>query len=416
MFLKRLIKSNNEENYFVGNADLEKIKSLLDTNIEIEKILLEELDFGSNFDKSKVIGSDELISEVLSFEKQFIKTDIDLELKSVKFVDISDDENDVVEKIKSPILGIESRKDKFEKMRAFYNVKTDYMNLLELKSFYDGIAGINKYDDDVLEKLKSSFENVFLENHRILGELADKSCKYRTIQYEDKKYVRAMVSKGYKNYNNRVSVFLTLYIMEEISRITEKTYKVNNLYITDSDIKIEFSVLEKQKEINGDIEKGFLGIDLKNNELAQGAVSLSISYYIKIKGKLIRLNPQKDEATVSNPLLAINHILNPETVIDKLKFNLEKFKQFEKQLLEMNEKVHKNKLTDQFVFEVIKNLSNSQKIEEHNKEKIKMLKTQVENLLDFANLYDKLEELNMEFDEKSYVSYVLFKAINDWKI
>lgn len=417
MYLEKVYVTNDATNNLKGYANEEDIKNLLNPSNEIEEYLLNELDFGERFLKSSIEGSKELIDSIISFERKFEKKDFLLPLKATNYLGISDEIKNYNEKIKEVKLNLMLNEVNNISVESFYTVKSDYMKLLELKSFYDGIASENlEYDDETLGKLESSFLRAFLDNHVILGELPSKLRKYRTIDYGGKKYIRALVSDKYKDYNNKIAVFIALYALENASLKNNEKYKVHKIFLTDSFIKVSFSRERNSAKSKTELEKGFLGINLKNNELGAGKVSLSVSYYIKFKGRLIHLNPQREEYSVKEELLSIVHTNTKEKLVEKVLFGTQNLENFEVEFEELNKKIRENQITEAFILKVLNELSSNKvkKIEKNTRTELLRVKENISKIIDLADFYGKLDEINMDFEEKEYVDYIFYKAIKNW--
>lgn len=412
MALKELKLSKKLESISNTRATWVDLNKLLAKTVYKDKIL-EVLEAPTSNNELNVIGSHDLVEKALEFEKSVIKDDVVLTLEDTNFKNFCSPTEDQGEKISEFEMEIPGKSDKNLEVESLYTVKADYNDLLEIKSLYDACSHHNtSYTSDVMAKLRDSYLTTYSRNKEILGSLEEKKKKYRLIKFNGKTYVRALVGQNYKDYNNLVALYLGLYTFDSIARENNQNFEVEHINYTDSEFKISFS---RTKASEKDVEDVFLGIDLYNNELGKGSIILAISYYLKHNGQMIHLNPS-DEHKIEHRVLSIPHKINVETALDKVTSGVKDMKEFEDNLIEISTKIKNNKLTDQFVDNIISKLvsERSKKVTESSKAKIKKLRESISMTIGIANFFGKLNDLDIEFEEKEYVNYLCYKALKDW--
>lgn len=411
MYLKEITLMKEE--MFEKMVQAEFVKDLLNGN-EYEKEIKEQIKFHSDTYFFNIRGSQELVSELLKFESELTKTDVIVPLKDTEFKNFEREEGGKSEKTKEFILELPIGK-KREEFKSHYSIKSEYPELLEIKSLYDACAKSSPdYDQETMVKLESSYMDTYSRNKSILGLLAEKIKKYRLIEIEDKKYVRAIVSPKYCNYTNRISVYFGLYVIDKLALQNKEIFKIEKAILTDSSIKVLFSGI-KSRYIDG-VGEVSLGIELYNNELGKGSFSLGVNYCIEINGKTIYLNPNKDLEEVSNKILNIPHNSSIGNAIRKVEKGVEDIQKYDEELMTLVKKIKENSLTEHFLATLFQGMlsSNLQKISEKTKEEIKNLKKSVSLALSIADVFGKLSEIEMEFGEKEYVQYICYKTLNEW--
>lgn len=414
MVLKEFKFNENLENKLKTKEKCIDLKELV-SNSKYKDEIIKNLNFPGNEKELKIIGSHELIEKVLEFEKSMKKEDFTLELKDTCFKYFCQPNEEKKEKISEFEMEILIDKEKNKKLKgeSYYAVKKDYNELLEIKSLYDACNSKEKsYEDNILKELRDSYLETYKRNKKILGSLENKKRKYRLITVNDKKYIRAIRGKNYKDYNNLVALYFGLYIFDKIARENNQTFKIEQVNYTDSKFKISLSRKDDKKK---EIEDVFLGIDLYNNELGEGSVVLAISYYLRTGDKKINLNPNADN-NITHRILSIPHIITIEKVIKQVNNGIKDIKNFEKELLEISEKIKNNEITEQFITNLVDSISKSKKLEKSTKDKVKKIIQTIKVVVKVASFLGKLNDLDIEFEEQEYINHLCYKALKDWNV
>lgn len=413
MNLKEIKMNTNNGYIFKEKITFDKLQNLL-FQTEYKDEILNKLEPHINTSELEVVGSQELLEKVLDFEKSIIKEDFILKLEDTNFKFFCPPKENIDEKISEFEIEIPTNSDKKIIAESSYVVKADYNNLLEIKSLYDACSNKQtSYSDEILRELKTSYFSTYNKNKEILGSLKDKKKMYRIIKCNNKVYIRAIVGTKYKDYNNLIALYFGLYALNSIAKYNHQHFEVQNVKYTDSEFKISFSRLKTK---NKKVEDIFLGIDLYNNELGKGSIILAISYYLKYEGKMIQLNPNENIHKIEHRILSIPHKVKIDTAIDKILTGIKDMDRFEEELIEISNTIKNNPLTEQLVNNIVEKLTNNytKKIEQNSKTKIKKLRENINMTIGIAGFFGELNDLNMEFSEKEYVSHICYKLLKNW--
>lgn len=400
-------------------SDMEKLVENSEYSDKLSMVLLGDL--------SQVRGGKELVEQILEFEKDFIKQDEDLTLLETEFINFLEDQEDQEEREEQEEYEEdreESYFNEFEvdlninsvgvKTESCYTVKSQYPSLLELKSFYDACARKRStYSKEVKEKLKKSFSNVYYENREILGY---KKNKYRMIKVDEKQYIRAILSTGYRDYNNLIAVYIGLCTINKLGLVNNEHYKIKHGIITDSDIMIKFSGLSAKKI--KDVGEMSLEIVLRNNELGKGSMILSVDYCIKIEGKEMNLNTKGMDGKINNKIFSITHSSGIENVLSRINEGTKSTETFEEELKAIMFKIKNTKITDAFINRLIKSVLEAklQKLSKTAKEKIRAIEDTLKITKNVLDLYGEFSKLNLEFGEKEYMDSLFYKMLKEWRV
>lgn len=432
MCLKKKEWMNKEENKEGNIAIGKEIKTLLE-NSEYQEKLSEII---SDDLKLEIRGSRKLISEIIFFESELIKKDIVLSLKDVEFKGILDNSlaeeegnDDELNENEEECTEERSKDNSIKELElklllgekelvaeSCYTVKAQYPELLELKSFYDACAKKkNKYENQgtTLEELRTSFFSTYSRNRDILG---TKKNKYRIIEVEGKKYIRTIVGERYRDYNNLIATYISLYTLDRVARKNNELYTVESFSIKDSEIKVTFSGV-KRKLIEGFGEIS-LDINLYNNELGKGSLILNVNYCIKSNGKVIRLNNESSSGEIKNRIFTISHSSKIETLLEKIEKGIKDTQEYEDELYELVGKIKDAKVTETFINKLLDEILNPklQKLTKKTKEQVKKIEQTLKTTKDVLTLFGKINDLDMEFGEREYMSSIYYRILKQWKI
>ncbi|MGL5902633.1 MAG: hypothetical protein ACRCZO_08080 [Cetobacterium sp.] len=306
------------------------------------------------------------------------------------------------------------------KVETTYSTKHDYINLVHLKSLYDVCAGSeDKYSNEIREKLEEKFLDVYDKNKKLLGNLPTNNKLYRLISLENKAglYLRAICSTSYKNYNNKVTIFLALYMLNKFGENSNQKLQVEKLFMTDSKIKLVLRTLEP-KILKDNIGKVYPTYEIYNSELGDGAFIISQSYIFNFNGKNIYLNINEDSKNIKNKCLSVSHSSNVETLIEQVNKGILESQNYERDLISLATKLYKKNVSEAFLIDVIQSIVSSTKsvISLSTKEQIKKLQITISTSIKIIELLKEIDSIKMEFEEKEYINYLFYNVLKKLKI
>lgn len=405
------LKRKNYYEFTHETINFDELSKLIEKS-EFEKEIKESLDFNLENEEILIKGSKDLLDKFMKFENSFHKTDLIEKLLNTNF--ISFDINNT-KKIKECNLKIGG-----SKVGTSYSTKHDYINLVHLKSFYDACASSEViYDDEIKEKLEENFLEIYLKNKKLLGNLPSKNKLYRLISLEDRPglYLRAICSKSYKNYNNKVIVFLAFYMLNKFAKETSQELQIERLYMTDSKIKLILRTLNP-KILENNIGKVYPTFEIHNSELGDGAFIISQSYIFNFQGENIYLNINEDSKKIKNKCLTAFHSSSIEKLITQVNSGILESQNYEKDLINLTTKLYKKNVSESFLIDVIESIVSSTKsiITLTTKEQIKKLETTINTSIKIIELLKRIDSIQMEFEEKEYINYLFYKVLKKIKL
>ncbi|CAM1360672.1 hypothetical protein TPENAI_20039 [Tenacibaculum litopenaei] len=253
----------------------------------------------------KIPGAFTLVKSVLNLENSLNKIDLKAELKDVRVAGFTEDNQALLE-----ISNIEDKelikmfRSDLVNFETSYSVRADYFNQL-----YD----MNKYLSFLLTK---QYKDIVDRNIDMLEEKNknnEEEKVFRTVVDSKKnKYVRAIVSKRYRDYNIPFSVFVTLIQLHKLIKSKSLYFSISRYNLTDSEIRVEFKN-EKEYEFF-DKSKVSFSLVLTNDEIKRDAVKLKGLFSINFDHVEAYLNPNDGNKNI----LSFKHGVNVENVKEKL--------------------------------------------------------------------------------------------------
>lgn len=406
--------SLKRQNYHEFTHEKIKFKDMLKLleKSEFEKEITEALKLNLKNGDILINGTKDLLDKFLNFENSFLKIDLKEKLINTDFLSFNLKD---LKKIKECNLKIGG-----SKVETAYSTKHDYINLVHLKSLYDVCAGSeDKYSNEIREKLEENFLDVYDKNKKLLGNLPTNNKLYRLISLENKVglYLRAICSTSYKNYNNKVTIFLALYMLNKFGENSNQKLQVEKLFMTDSKIKLVLRTLEP-KILKDNIGKVYPTYEIYNSELGDGAFIISQSYIFNFNGKNIYLNINEDSKNIKNKCLSVSHSSNVETLIEQVNKGILESQNYERDLISLATKLYKKNVSEAFLIDVIQSIVSSTKsvISLSTKEQIKKLQITISTSIKIIELLKEIDSIKMEFEEKEYINYLFYNVLKKLKI
>lgn len=334
----------------------------------------------------EIPGASTLVQSVLSLEKNLKKIDLKAQIKDVRIAGFTEENQALVEisKIENEELLNAFRKDLID-FETTYSVKADYFNQL-----YE----MNKYLSFLLSKEYKEIVNNNIDMLEDKNRENEEEKVFRTvIDNKNKRYIRAIVSKRYKDYNIPFSVFVTLIQLHKLNKEKTLNFSISRYSLTDSEIRVEFKN-EKEYEFF-DKSKVSFSLVLTNDEIKRDAVKLKGLFAIKFDDVEAYLNPNDGNKNI----LSFRHGVNVENVkknLSTLGFDILEFINGTLDDLKFVKRVNTSTTIEDIQNRLVQKAENAR---DKNflplKEQIKksFLQKKVSNLFELLTLVDKTDEI-----------------------
>ena len=343
--------------------DKESLKSLLDYRIKIDSFILRNY-FLDDIEEEiiNIEGSYDLIESFKKIDERVVKVDIIERLGNIRYIGKSEETDNIVFNINNEYVA-----------ECIYNARND---------FFQGLFEIDKFLNFCF---KARLDDLISYNIKyLMEEFPDKERQYRLIKERDRWCIRSVTSsKKYKNYDNKLVLYMSLYILNKLNLDKNIEFNVSKYYISDSNMRLFF---EEKKEYELD-ENNILkfGLLIKNSEIKNESFTAYLYYKIINKSN-------KDEGFIGihdfkEKLFSVKHNISEADELTDI-------------------------ILDRIVNEVVK-VKN--KFASNTKDEIKRLKDYefAERSIKLMDALNKINSLELDIDEKIYLQYIYDKAITD---
>ena len=365
--------------------------------------------------------------DVDSIKEEYIDIDnIDTVFERIKIINSNYDRFNIIAQIKDVNVFQEERLDDEKSDNNVCFQFDEYVEIDEVKSNLKSIAIYNsknsffdeydmsKFANSLLKKKHSALSSLVSYNINFFKELAksqkefNKYKSYRLVKYDGDIFLRGITSEKYNEYGVDFTFVVSMLVFHNSMKKNEGiNYKIKDCSLNES--KLDMIVAEKHSKDAGSFGKVSTAIKVSTNDLGQG--SLNFSNIINVNVTLdngIFLYPKTTR--VDKRKLIISHTTSPEKV-----FNI---------LNEMDDILH---TSDEF----INDLKETKTINTPDELRVKILAKiesprsslkQIKNLSDIfkrkidneissfqklLEMCNKAEELNIEFDLKDKLRYII---------
>lgn len=399
------VANSNSEDFIYSNDLLSLIKDSemkefiinkynLDANIKIE---IEKIDiifqlielYTGHFELIRLNVKENDAKTVLEFNKENNAVDYYFLISEG-----ADDEGLIYENIKAAAI--------YDSLNLFYNNRSLSQYVKSLKK------GEGK--KDLLEDLNNSWENYFIKNPKSI-----KTKKFRLLKNKEKFYLKSINTDFYKEYGIAESFVFTVLELFKIKTNKPKTkFIISSLYLSESKIDLIITLDKKiQIESYGYIKPS---ISIRNED--QGNTSLGVYSTLEFiantsNNNKIYLYPKSDDNNIRYYKIA-NHTINKESLgslfssisdlfehIDNLKNDFHFYKETNN-YDELRHKIAERILNGNSVFKDVNELKDL-----FSKDK----SGHIENLAALLNICEKAELIDMEFDLKFKLRYLISNVL-----
>ena len=366
----------------------------LDKNI---KIRIEKIDiifdqikaYTNHFDLIRLNVKESNAKTLLEFNKE--KNTIDYYFVISEGVD---EEGLIYENIKAAAI--------YDSLNLFYNNRSLSQYVKSLKK--------GERKKDLLDDLNNSWDKYYKKNPNDV-----KTKKFRLLKNNENFYLKSINTDFYKEYGISESfVFTVLELFKIIMDKPQTKFIISSMYLSESKIDLIIA-LDKKIQLGN---FGFIkpSISIRNED--QGNTSLGVYSTLEFisknsKSNKIYLYPKKDDDKIRYYKIA-NHTINKENLailfssISELFSHIDNFKNdfhFYKETNnydELRHKIAERILTGNSVFKDVKEL----------KELFSKDKTgHIENLAALLNICEKAELIDMDFDLKFKLRYLISNVL-----
>ncbi|QKY70261.1 hypothetical protein [Lentibacillus sp. CBA3610] len=278
--------------------------------------------------------------------------------------------------------------------------------------------GIYSFTYDFLEYNFSmgKFSNYCLENqhldlleyntNKLLREVSNKTNQYRILKADNDNYfIRAHTSTRYKNYDNHLAIYLALYSVNIYAKRQRTTFRMNKAYITDSDLYI--FIEQENPFLIKQVGYVYFGIMIKNNELADGALTIDFRFRV-----------HSDEgmkfSVLQEQVLSISHAVTVSNISNKLE-NLNRFADLRNNALNLINVIKKSPyLSEDNLYDIFKKIIYSKTaFSKETKERVKEIKETLNNTYTIINLFDRLGEITTDIEERLHLERIYDNALKN---
>ena len=262
----------------------------------------------------------------------------------------------------------------------------------------------------LLDDLNDSWDNFFINNPKEI-----KTKKFRLLKNNEQYYLKSINTDFYKEYGIAESfVFTVLELFKIISNKQDTKFIISSIYLSESKIDLIITLDKKiQLENYGFIKPS---ISIRNDD--QGNTSLGVYSSLEFvstngKNNKIYLYPKKDDDKIRYYKIA-NHTVNKESLASLFSSISELFEHIDNFINdfsfynkstnydELREKIAERILTKNSVFKDIKELKDL-----FSKDKT----GHIENLAALLNICEKAELIDIDFDLKFKLRYLISNVL-----
>lgn len=385
--LLSLIKDSELKEFIINKYNLDK-----NIKIEIEKIdiIFEQIKlYTTHFELIRLNVDENKAKTVLELNKEKNASDYFFVIEEGV-----DDDGLIYENIKAAAI--------YDSLNLFYKNRS-------LTQYVKSLKKGNK-KSTLLDDLNNSWDNFFSNNPKDI-----RTKKFRLLKNKGQYYLKSINTDFYKEYGVAESFVFTVLELFKIKIIKKETeFLISSIYLSESKIDLIITLDKKiQLESYGFIKPS---ISIRNED--QGNTSLGVHSTLEFisnstKNNKIYLYPKKDDDKIRYNKI-INHTVNKESLaslfssISELFDHIDNFKNdfsfYNKTTNydELRHKIAERILTKNSVFKDVKELKDL-----FSKDK----SGHIENLVSLLNICEKAELIDMDFDLKFKLRYLISNVL-----
>lgn len=349
--------------------------------------------FGDPKSLMNIFGSKAFIEKYYNIDDK--KCDITCTYDNLKYLHLNDETKNIIFKFTFP----DSNEELFAE--SIYHFESDFLSNFNAKKYID-YCKKNQYTN-LIETNISSLLNLEKETKK----------QFRLLKNDkDTWFIRSCTSNRYNNYDNSIVIYLTFLAINKYALEKNINFIITNSFISDSylHINLEHSESIKLKDI------GFLhlGIEIINGEIRNRTIQTNLRYTFSDKN-----NNTIFSACFHQPIFKIIHTTRIENINQSLSqlshLNLleEKLEDFIAEILKV-EKLTEDKT--HFIFnKLLEKIKSNENLSQKTKSKFKTeeFKQLVSNTMSLLQFMNKVQSVETDIDEKSFIERIINDVIND---
>tara|TARA_R110000782_G_scaffold5853_3_gene20243 strand:- start:40456 stop:41706 length:1251 start_codon:yes stop_codon:yes gene_type:complete len=289
---------------------------------------------------------------------------------------------------------------------AIYDAKNTFLDQYEMTKYANNLFKIGHAD-------LANYNVQYFKNKAKESENYNKEKSFRLVDFEETTYLRGITSLGYYEYGidfTFVVAMLSLYINMKANSGTE--YRIKSAAISES--KLEIIAAEKFTKDGGSFGQVSTAIKITTNDLGTGSLNfVNIISVNQVGTNGFFLIPKKN-SIIENSTLIINHNTKPKNVFTSLS-NMEEILNTTDSFIKEINSIKAIKTPDELrarilakivsprsVFKTMKNLSDI-----FNRK----ISNEISNFSKLIEMCNKAEELDIEYDLKDKLRYIISDII-----
>tara|TARA_B100000949_G_scaffold234977_1_gene255912 strand:+ start:1006 stop:2247 length:1242 start_codon:yes stop_codon:yes gene_type:complete len=403
-FIQEQMLLNPDET--TGRIKVGKLVGLLD-NHPYKEALAEAFDIETIKDEYIIIDYvDTVYNKIKKILTKYRRFNIVAQTKSIDVYEKTIDGNDEIvfkfeEYIEDDVVenGLEAI--------SIYGSKNSFLDEYEM----------TKYANNLFRIRQPQLANYNVQFFKRLAEESDEHNKersYRLVEDADNTYVRGIVStQRYHEYGVDFAFVAAMIILHEnMKRNKGLEYEIRYAAINES--KLEIMVDEKYTRDAGAFGTVASAIKIETNDLGNGALKFTnIIKVLQKRGKGFYLMPRTD-STFDNGSLSISHTTKPKNVFAALN-DMDSILNTSQQFIDELNGIKSIKTPDELRTKILFKLKNRRSPFKNIKELTDIFNRKIDNEINkFSKLLEmcnKAEELNLEFDLKDKLRYIISDII-----
>ncbi|MFD1850972.1 hypothetical protein [Oceanobacillus bengalensis] len=324
------------------------------------------------------------------------------------FLEIDNEKLDIVDKLANiEIKGI-NPKGQFSLMLLQDDIYAEGIYRFT-HEFLEMLFQMGKFSNYCIEK---QWDNILLDTvHKLFNQTPDKSLQLRLIQDGEKWLIRGVISTRYRNYDNHLALYLTLYTLHQNAKLTGQWFMLEKAYLSDSEIVVIFDQVTPVHIV--DIGKLYFGIVLINNEIKEKSFTLEWRFQLEDdEGNKFGAIPPEGKATIFNirHSSSINHVNKSLLELHELQYFKERITNF---IMSLSAGPY---LSEDRIYSIFNRILNTRnKFSKETKDSFKKLhKTEIiSNSMHIIKAFHRLNELVTDVEEKIHLERILYEVCLD---
>lgn len=260
--------------------------------------------------------------------------------------------------------------------------------------------------------INSQKDKILLDTvRRLCKEEPNKKLQFRLLQDNGKWLIRGVTSTSYKNYDNHLALYLTLFTLHQNASLTGERFMLEKAHLSDSEIVVTFDQVTPQYIVG--VGKLYFGLILINNEIKEKAFTLECRFRLEDnegnnfgaippegKETIFKIRHNSSMDRLSEDILKAHHLRFFKDKITQLIIGL----------------ANAPYLSEDRIYSVFKTiLGKRNKFSQETREALKELQQEkiITNSLHIIDAFHRLSELVTDVEEKIHLERILYDVCLD---